>query len=111
MTDGIPIHGSMQRSGVFAYEESKSIVDKQGSNLYQYANGVVGYAENYLRNDANVYGYGFFHSLTPDEFIFGEKLIMTAMEQLMTNGMRKTVKLGIRFSRIITRKIIGPVVV
>ena len=75
MTDGMPNSGTMQGFGVFTYADTEKISAEQGSDLYRYANGIVSYAENYLWKDANVYGFGFFHSLTTDEFIFGEKLI------------------------------------
>lgn len=75
MTDGLPNNGTFTKEGLFDASESAGFDSSQGTDTYGYANGTVNYFNNSLTSNANVYSFGFFHSMTGNELEFGRKLI------------------------------------
>lgn len=66
-SDGIPVTGAESKDGIFGYEDS--------SSYYKYANAALNMANGLKDDNISIYTLGFFHSLTNDEKLFGEKLL------------------------------------
>lgn len=66
-SDGIPVTGAESNEGLFSYKDS--------SSYYKYANAALNMANGLKDDNISIYTLGFFHSLTNDEKLFGEKLL------------------------------------